>query len=194
MAFRESITNEELKELPLRIFEGEIHVINNIEDARSAAHFLADQPVLGFDTETKPAFQKGRTNRVALLQFCTESEAFLFRVNNIGLPYELRKILSDPVVIKPGVAIRDDIKTLRAIGNFHPDGFVELQDRAKELGIQDFSLKKLTAIVLGFRISKSQQLTNWEADELSQAQQIYAATDAWATLEVYRKMTALYKE
>ena len=187
--FRESITNDELKELPLRFFEGEIHLIDRYNDLVSAARYLESKPLLGFDTETKPAFKKGTTNKVALLQLCTGDEAFLFRIPGLGLPPEIRKILSNPDIIKPGIAIRDDIKALRAVSTFLPGGFVELQDMAKEMGIQDFSLKKLTAIVLGFRISKSQQLTNWEAEELTQAQMVYAATDAWTSLEIYRQMT-----
>ncbi len=186
--FRESISNEELKELPLRFFEGEIHLIDQYSDLVSAARYLESKRLLGFDTETKPAFKKGATNKVALLQLCAGNEAFLFRIRDVGLPPEIQKILSSPKIIKPGIAIRDDIKTLRAVSNFKPEGFVELQDMAKELGIQDFSLKKLTAIILGFRISKSQQLTNWEAEELTGAQMIYAATDAWTSLEIYRQM------
>jgi ribonuclease D len=112
----------------------------------------------------------------------------LFRVNKIGVPPQILKILSNPRIVKPGVAIRDDVKGLQAISMFKPRGFIELQDHAKEMGIQNFSLKKLAAIVLGFRISKSQQLSNWEAPTLTDAQKIYAATDAWAALEIYKTL------
>jgi ribonuclease D len=183
--FKESITKEELTDLPLQWFEGKIVVVDKPEQVKGIARLLASYPVIGFDTETRPAFKKGKTNKVALLQLSTPDQAFLFRVNKIGLPKEIRKILANPEIIKPGVAIRDDIKGLKEINHFEPDGFIELQDFAKELGIQNFSLKKLAAITCNFRISKSQQLSNWEADSLTDAQQVYAATDAWVSLKIY---------
>ena len=150
---------------------------------------LSKQSVIGFDTETKPAFKKGVFNKVALLQLSTKKQAFLFRLNQIGLPKEISDILSNPEISKPGVAIRDDIKGLQEFENFNPRGFIELQDHAKDLGIQNFSLKKLTAIACGFRISKGQQLTNWEADELTEKQQKYAATDAWTALKIFENFS-----
>jgi ribonuclease D len=187
--FKESITKEELAELPLKWFEGEIVIVDNERTLREAVDFLSQQPELGFDTETKPAFKKGVFNRVALLQLSTEERAFLIRTNQIGLPEEICSILSNPKIIKSGVAIRDDIKGLQILRKFTPAGFVELQDSAQELGIQNFSLKKLTAIACGFRISKGQQLTNWEADELTEKQQRYAATDAWTSLKIYENFS-----
>lgn len=183
--FKESITKEELTELPLKWFEGKIVVVDTKAKLKSAVEILQNELVIGFDTETKPSFKKGVNNQVALLQLSTRNHAFLFRLNRIGLPKEIIKLLANPNIIKPGVAIHDDIKILRNLSDFEPAGFVELQDHAKEMGIQNFSLKKLTAIACGFRISKGQQLSNWEADKLSEAQQIYAATDAWAALEIY---------
>ena len=183
--FKESITKEELTDLPLRWFEGKIVVVDSLSQLNSAIRILKNEPVIGFDTETKPNFKKGTNNRVALLQLSTRKHAFLFRLNKIGLPEKIKKLLANPNIIKPGVAIHDDIKILRQLGDFDPAGFVELQDHAKEMGIQNFSLKKLTAITCGFRISKGQQLSNWEAEKLTEAQQIYAATDAWASLEIY---------
>lgn len=186
--FKESITKEELTDLPLRWFEGEIQIIEDYDQVDEIANFLASQKVIGFDTETRPAFKKGVFNKVALLQLSTTDKAFLLRVNKIGVPSPILKILSNPGIIKPGVAIRDDVKGLQAISMFKPKGFIELQDHAKEMGIQNFSLKKLAAIVLGFRISKSQQLSNWEALTLTDAQKIYAATDAWTALEIYKTL------
>ncbi len=184
--FKESITREELTDLPLRWFDGDIYVIDQPGQVNDVAGYLSTQPVIGFDTETKPSFKKGVVNQVALLQFSTMSEAFLLRVNRLGLPASIRKLLANPRIVKPGVAIRDDIKGLQELSKFQPQGFIELQDIARDAGIQNFSLKKLTAIVLGFRISKSQQLSNWEAPELTEAQQIYAATDAWTSLQIYQ--------
>jgi len=186
--FKESITKEELIGLPLKHFEGKIFVIDSYEKVRPAVEILSTQRVIGFDTETRPSFQKGIIHKLSLLQLATNEQAFLFRINKIGLPPEIRNILTNPEIIKPGVAIRDDIKGLQKIHKFKPDGFIELQSYARELGIQDFSLKKLTAIVCGFRISKSQQVTNWEAETLTEAQIVYAATDAWTALEIYKQL------
>jgi len=187
--FKESITKEELVDLPLKWFEGEIVIVDSKKSLRRAVEVLSKQSIIGFDTETKPAFKKGVFNKVALLQLSTKEQAFLLRLNKIGLPKKICDILSNPEIIKPGVAIRDDIKGLQQFCNFTPGGFIELQDSAVELGIQNFSLKKLTAIVCGFRISKGQQLTNWEAGELSEKQQIYAATDAWTSLKIYETIS-----
>lgn len=184
--FKEKISKEELTGLPLKWFEGKIVVVDRPEQIKFTAEKLKEHQIIGFDTETRPSFKKGKVNKVALLQLSTPDQAFLFRLQKTGLPHEIIEILANPEIIKPGVAIRDDIKALRDMKKFEPAGFIELQDYAKELGIQNFSLKKMAAIVLGFRISKSQQLSNWEADSLSEAQQIYAATDAWTALEIYR--------
>lgn len=186
--YKESIDKEELMELPLIQFEGEISLVESKEDYLESIEYLSRQSLLGFDTETKPAFKKGVYNEVALLQLATEDRAFLFRLNKIGLGNSLKRILENPEIKKIGVAIRDDIKGLQKLNNFTPGGFVELQDRVKDYGIQDFSLKKISAIVLGQRISKSQRVTNWEAPDLTEAQQIYAATDAWVSHRIYQSL------
>jgi len=188
MVYRESIDKEELAELPLIQFEGEISLVETKESYLESIEYLSQQKVLGFDTETKPAFKKGVVNEVALLQLSTQDRAFLFRLNKIGLPNGLKGILENPEIRKIGVAIRDDIKGLQKLNSFKPGGFVELQDHVKDYGIQDFSLKKLSAIVLGYRISKSQRITNWEAPDLTEAQQIYAATDAWISHRIYESL------
>ena len=186
--FKESISVEELVELPLRAFEGEIVLVDNFKMVKLAEKYLSQNKVLGFDTETRPSFKKGDNHTVALLQLSTQERAFLFRTQKIGLPEGIRQILIQPDIIKAGVAIRDDLKTLQRISPFRPAGFIELQDHARKAGIQNISLKKLCAIVCGFRISKSQQLSNWEADELTPQQMIYAATDAWVSLMIYKKL------
>lgn len=186
--YKINIDKEELAVLPLIQFEGKITLVESKEDYLMAIEYLAKQKILGFDTETKPAFKKGVVYEVALLQLATKDRAFLFRLNKIGFPNGLKSILENPAIEKIGVAIRDDIKGLQKLNNFKPGGFVELQDRVKDYGIQDFSLKKLSAIVLGYRISKAQRVTNWEALELSDAQQIYAATDAWISHRIYESL------
>ncbi|HEY3389763.1 MAG TPA: 3'-5' exonuclease [Prolixibacteraceae bacterium] len=185
---KKSISNDELAELPLSSFEGVIHVIEKPEDLGLALEYLSKQTIIGFDTETRPAFKKGQTYPVSLLQLSTTEQAFLFRINKIGLPAGLIKILASPNILKIGVAIRDDIKILQKIVPFKPGGFIELQELVKTYGIENFSLKKLSAIVLGFRISKSARLTNWDAPELSEQQLIYGATDAWVSCEIYKQL------
>ncbi|TKG95500.1 3'-5' exonuclease domain-containing protein 2 [Puteibacter caeruleilacunae] len=186
--FQETITKEELYQLPLEHFEGEVILVQNYEQAVEAANYLKQQRVLGFDTETRPAFKKGQVNKVALLQLGTFKKVFLFRLNLLGLPDCISDILADKNIVKVGVAIRDDIKILKRLNPFKAAGFLELQEYVKEFGIQNFSLKKISGIVLGFRISKSQRLSNWEAQKLTNAQQVYAATDAWVAYEIYKKL------
>ncbi len=187
--FQESISKEELDDLPLKAFDGEIVVIDTMTAVFSAVKYLSEVRILGFDTETKPSFKRGQVNPVALLQLSTEDKAFLFRINRIGLPAPLKSLLADSEILKVGVAIRDDIKGLQKISPFRAEGFIELQEEVKGFGISDFSLKKLAGIVLGVRISKSQRLSNWEADELTEAQQSYAATDAWVSYEILYSLT-----
>lgn len=185
---KKSLSDDELSVFPLSSFQGKIYLIERVEDVNPALDYLKNQSILGFDTETKPSFLKGQNNPVSLLQLSTSDKAFLFRVNQIGLPNGLVKILSSPKILKIGAAIRDDIKILQKISHFKPSGFIELQEMVEDYGIENFSLKKLSAIVLGFRISKSQRLTNWDAIHLTEPQQIYAATDAWVALEIYSRL------
>jgi ribonuclease D len=185
MVYKEIILNEELSSLPLVSFEGEIIMVDNIEKDIEAFNYLSKFPFIGFDTETKPSFKKGNINNVALLQLSTNDIAFLYRLNKFNLSKHTLKLLSDQTIVKAGIAIRDDIKTLQYNRNFKPAGFIELQDEAKNKGINNFSLKKLAGIVLGCKISKAQQLSNWEADELTEAQMRYAATDAWISYKIY---------
>jgi len=185
---KKCISNDELAELPLSSFEGVIHVIEQPEDVELACEYLSRQTIIGFDTETRPAFKKGQIYPVSLLQLSTSDQAFLFRINKIGLPNGLITILASPKILKMGVAIRDDIKILQRIVPFKPGGFIELQDLVKNYGIENFSLKKLSAIILGFRISKSARLSNWDAPELTEQQLIYGATDAWVSCEIYKQL------
>ena len=183
------ITNEELAGFSYRSFEGEILVIDTIEKFYCALPELSASKIWGFDTETRPSFKKGRMNTVALLQLANDSKAFLVRLNMIGLPAELAGLLADSSVVKAGAAIHDDIKFLQQRRKFTPAGFTDLQSVATENGIRNLGLKKLAAIVLGFKISKRQQVTDWEARELSPQQIIYAATDAWICYEMYMELS-----
>jgi len=190
ISFQKSITKEEINELPLEAFEGEIVIIDSNEGLEEAVDYLKQFPVLGFDTETKPSFTKGNVNPVALLQLSSFEKSFLFRLNRIGLPFPIIDLLSDPEIIKVGAAIKDDIRGLQDINDFDGNSFLELQQYVSSFGIENFSLKKLAAIVLKIRISKRQQVSNWEAVELSVGQLRYAATDAWVSLEIYNALKA----
>ncbi len=190
ISFQKSITKEEINDLPLEAFEGEIVIIDSDEGLEEAVEYLKQFPVLGFDTETKPSFTKGSVNPVALLQLSSTEKSFLFRLNRIGLPFPIIELLSNPEIIKVGAAIKDDIRGLQDITDFDGNSFLELQQYVSSFGIENFSLKKLAAIVLNIRISKRQQVSNWEAVELSQGQLRYAATDSWVSLEIYEALKA----
>ena len=186
--YQENITAEELAEYELSWFKGEIVLVDNLQTFNEVFPRLLGYDLLGFDTETRPTFKKGRKNSVSLIQLSTGDLACLFRINKIGIPEEMVRLLSDPSVIKAGVAVHDDIRFLKGVKKFSPGGFTDLQSFVKDFGIQSSGLKKLAAIVLGFRISKRQQVTDWEAEILTEAQQVYAATDAWVCYQIYRKL------
>ena len=184
-----SITNDEIAAYELSWFRGEITLVEDMETFQSVLPRLKQSTLLGFDTETRPVFTKGKKNKVSLVQLSTDDFAVLIRINKIGIPDELVKLLSNPSIVKVGVALHDDLRFLSGIRKFLPKGFIDLQPFVKDFGIESSGLKKLTAIVLGFRISKSQQVSDWEAEQLTEAQQIYAATDAWVCYKIYRKLT-----
>lgn len=180
------ITKEEINELPLNQFEGEIFLIEDLDDVEEVVDFLGAQRILGFDTETKPAFKKGVVNSVSLLQLSTPSQAFLFRVNKIGFPDSIRNLLEKESIVKVGAAVHDDIKGLaRLTDSFYANSFFDLNDELKKVGFQNVGVRNLCAMVLNIRISKSEQVSNWEATTLTQKQQRYAATDAWACVEIF---------
>jgi ribonuclease D len=192
--YQENITAEELAERELSWFKGEIVLVEDLKTFYEVFPRLLGEDILGFDTETRPTFKKGRTNHVSLIQLATEDLACLIRINKIGIPDELITLLSSKTVTKVGVAVHDDIKILSGVKKFSPNGFVDLQNYVKDFGIQSSGLKKLTGIILGFRISKRQQVTDWEAEQLSEAQMIYAATDAWVCHQIYRKLRNGHKK
>jgi ribonuclease D len=152
------------------------------------------QSLLGFDTETRPSFVRGKLNKVSLLQVCTEDVCFLFRLNQLGMPQCLIKLLEDRKITKVGLSLHDDLHSLNQRERFNAGTFIDLQNLAKEMGIQDMSLQKLYANIFGQKISKGQQLSNWDADNLNEAQKLYAATDAWACIQLYREMKRMQEE
>jgi len=187
--YLENITIEEILDYELSWFKGEIILVDNLKTFGKVIAGLMKERLLGFDTETRPSFRKGHKNKVSLIQLATGNKAYLFRINRIGIPHELAGLLANPEITKAGVAVHDDIKFLKNIRKFSPEGFIDLQNFVRNFGIQSSGLKKLAAIILGFRISKRQQVTDWEAEVLSEPQQVYAATDAWVCYEIYKKLT-----
>jgi ribonuclease D len=188
---KKKIPNEDILNMPVKSFEGEIIVIDNEKDAETQLNWLSNVKLLGFDTETRPSFKKGERHQVALLQLATHEKAFLLRLDKIGIPDIIYKILENENVKKAGVAVHDDIKALQTVKEFTPKGFVELQNYVEEFGIEDKGLKKLSCSILGFRISKSARLSNWENDEYTEEQKQYAATDAWVSYEIYQLLSGL---
>lgn len=183
--FQAKIGNDETAALPAIEFKGEIRVIEEERDIEAACRYLDGQPVIGFDTETRPSFRPGAMNRVALLQLSTPQTCLLFRLNRIPLHKSILRILEDKKILKIGADVAGDLRQLRQIRHFRDGGFVDLQTLAPEWGIEEKSLRKLSAIVLGQRVSKAQRLSNWEATHLTDKQKIYAATDAWVCTEIY---------
>lgn len=186
--YKNKIEKEEIEHLPLTSFKGVIEIVDNIHDIQRVSKELLKLKTLGFDTESRPSFSKRRKNNVALLQLSGHDKAYLFRLNKIGLPEALIHMLTNPDLIKVGIAIKDDIKALQKLIHFIPDGFVELQSYVKNFGIEDNGLKKLAANILKIKISKNQQTSNWENHVLTESQKIYAATDAWVCLEIYNRL------
>ena len=177
--------------LPRVVFSGRIYVINSESEAEKAVSFLRTQNRVGVDTETRPSFKRGSTYQVALLQVSTSDVCFLFRLCEMGLPTCIISLLEDDNVTKIGLSLTDDWCVLRRRVRFEPRNYIDLQSIAPQLGIADTSLQKLYANLCGGMISKRQQLSNWQADVLSEAQQLYAATDAWVCIVLYDEMQHL---
>lgn len=185
------ISKEEMDQLPRASFSGHIYIVNTPAEARAAVQHLAQQEVLGIDTESKPNFVPGKNSIVSLVQISTMEECYLFRLKHMGLPDELCALFENPNIIKIGLNLRDDLVGLRRLKPFAPVGFVELQKLAPAYGLRCASLQKMYAILHGKYMSKKQRMTNWEARELSPAQQEYAALDAQASLAIYLSFMAL---
>ena len=184
---RNTITKAEIATMPKVLFEGRIFVIYTEADADKAVEYLKTQQMVGVDTETRPSFKRGTTHKVALLQIATADTCFLFRLNRIGMPASLQDFLMSDT-LKIGLSLKDDFMMLRRRKNMHAEegNWIELQDYVGRFGIEDRSLQKIYANLFGQKISKNQRLSNWEAETLTEGQMKYAATDAWACVEIYR--------
>lgn len=186
--FESKISKEKINSMPIESFQGEIKIIDTAKKISTAIKHLSEQTVIGIDTETKPSFKRGVIHKISLLQIATTDVCYLFRLNKIGFPAELSALLADKNIVKIGLALRDDLNGLAKQDTFKPANFIDLQNIVREYGILELSLQKIYAILFGKKISKSQRLTNWENEELTDLQKKYAATDAWATLLIYLKL------
>ena len=190
MAYQSTIDNESVALLPAARFEGRIVVVDSEEAVEAACNDLQRYNMVGFDTETRPSFRAGVSYKVSLLQLSTPDTCYLFRLSRIRLDNRILKVLGSHEILKVGADIMGDIRSLHALRDFKADGFVDLQHEAIRWGIQEKSLRKLSAIVLGERVSKAQRLSNWDAEQLTLQQQEYAATDAWVCPRILNHLMA----
>ncbi len=182
------MSKDEINNLDLISYNGDIHLIEDNYNLDIIFNEIAGHNIVGFDTETKPSFKKGDKNFVSLVQIAIPERVFLLRIHKIGLAKEIIDFFENDKILKIGVAIKNDARELQQIRAFQPKGFLELPDFAEQLGIEAKGLRGLAAIILKGRVSKGAKITNWEADVLSEKQKIYAATDAWACLEMYHRI------
>lgn len=183
--FAQHIDKVTIQTLPVTFFEGEVIVVDKPEMVADAAAYLRQHTVLGVDTEARPSFKRGVHYPTALVQIATLERCYLFRLTHVGLPVEIAEIFANPNICKVGLAFKDDITGLRRRRDFKPANCVDLQSIVCKYGIMELGLQKIFAIIFGKKISKSQQLTNWENSHLTPEQARYASTDAWATLSIY---------
>jgi ribonuclease D len=186
--FIKEITKDQINLLPLIRFEGDIEVIDSKDQIPGAISALYKHEYVGFDTETRPAFLKGVFYSVSLVQLATQEKTYLFRFNLLGLDKRLANLFADPSILKIGISIRDDIKALQKLSSFEPAAFIDLNNIAQDMEIKHAGVRSLTAIFLEGRISKNQQTSNWDREQLSEPQQRYAATDAWVCVKIYDKL------
>jgi ribonuclease D len=191
--FARRMTKEEINACPIKRWEGKIRVVRTPAEVNLAVRDLAGETILGFDTETRPAYHKGESYLPSLLQLAGENEVFLFQLKHLGLPEPLREILADPKVVKAGVSLAYDLQELHKLAQFKPAGFVDLGTLAKKAEIKNHGLRGLAAVLLCFRIAKGAQTSNWARDILDPVQIRYAATDAWVGRELYLKFGAVTK-
>lgn len=191
---QDKFDKKKIQTLPCIHFGGRIIVVFTEKETDKAVEYLMKQPLLGLDTETRPTFQKGKMHHVALLQVATHDTCFLFRLNKTGMTDSILRLLEDTTITKVGLSLQDDMRALNQRRKFKPGTYVELQKEVKDIGIEDNSLQKIYANLFGEKISKGQQLSNWEADILTEAQQRYAATDAWACIQIHEEVARMKRE
>lgn len=186
--FPQHIDKTTIQTLPLTSFDGEVIIVDDSAKVQEAVEYLSQFTVLGVDTEARPSFTRGVHYPTALVQVATMQRCYLFRLTHVGMPKELAHIFANPAICKVGLAFKDDLNGLRRRRDFKPANCVDLQSIVCKYGIMDLGLQKIFAIIFGQKISKAQQLTNWENSHLTPEQAKYASTDAWATLKIYLEL------
>ena len=191
IVIKSKISKEEINEMPKVEYQGQSFVIDTPQQADYAVRYLSQFPLLGIDSETRPSFKKGSSHKVALLQIATDDRCYLFRLCKFGMTLSLIRLLENASITKVGLSLKDDFLMLHQSAPFEPHNFIELQEYVRVFGIKDMSLQKIYANLFGAKISKGQQLSNWEAETLTIPQQDYASIDAWACLKIYRLLEEL---
>ena len=186
--YKSKITKEEVNQMPVVVFDGKITLVDDLSKILPAIQELRKSEIVGIDTETKPSFTRGQHHKVSLVQISTYDHCFLFRLNKIDFPAALAEFLADKNIKKVGLSLHDDFTGLNRHHRFKPENTLDIQTIARHYGILELGLQKIYAIMFGRKISKSQRLTNWESAELTEPQQRYAATDAWACLQIYQQL------
>jgi ribonuclease D len=189
--FPTTIAKAEVNALPLARYEGPINVIARAREVHAAVDYLRDEALVGFDTESRPSFRRGDNHPVALLQLAGAERVYLFQLHSLENLDPVLALLADPAIRKAGVAIRDDIRKLQELGEFVPRNFVEISDMSRKLDVSNTGLRNLSAMFLGYRVSKGAQVTNWARPDLTQPQITYAATDAWISRLLYLKFAGM---
>ena len=188
MSYKAHIDKSEVSAMPTVAFEGRIITIDTPQAVDQALIALSKESHVGIDTETRPSFRKGVQHDVSLIQLSTADTCFLIRLNRTDMPASLVSFLENKEIAKIGLSLHDDYQGLCKRRKFKAGGFIDLQKEVGKYGIEEMSLQKIFAIMFAQRISKSQQLTNWENDVLTDKQKLYAATDAWACLKIYNEL------
>ncbi len=188
--FDRRMSKDEINGCPIKRWNGRTSVIRNKDALVTAVDRLAGHNLLGFDTETRPAYTKGESYLPSILQLASNDEVFIFQLKHLGLAKPLREILSDSAIIKAGVSLDFDIRELKKLSPFKAAGFRDLGDLARKAGIMNHGLRGLAAVFLGIRISKGAQTSNWAKDVLTPQQIQYAATDAWVGRRLYLEQEA----
>lgn len=188
MSYNAHIDKNEISTMPTITFDGRIITIDTAAAVDQAVKALSQENLVGIDTETRPSFRKGVQHDVSLIQLSTPDTCFLIRLNRTGMPDSLVAFLENKCIAKIGLSLHDDYQGLCKRRKFKAGNFIDLQKEVGKYGIEEMSLQKIFAIIFGQRISKSQQLSNWENDVLTDKQKQYAATDAWACLKIYNQL------
>ena len=189
------IHKDDVSKYPIIVFDGDIHLVETKKDVIKCCKIISKSDVIGFDTETKPAFQKGVSYNISLLQLSVQDSVFLFRIDKVGFMQEIADLLSSPNIKKVGIDIKNDISGLKKMKLFEPCNFIDLNSLALQCGFKSIGAVKLSIMLLGYRVSKKQRLSDWSSSQLTEAQKKYAAIDAWICpkiLDVFQKKFPSY--